>query len=478
MKGLVLKRRAMKNRIAWIILVFVIVLMTSCISLKHYDTSDTSVAKDMYFRTDQIPTDSVTLADFTWKEIFTDTILQRYIQTALDSNLDIRAALRSIDISDSYLNQAKVNIWPTLSANPNVTYQTQSQNTQFGQIIGDRVHNVQFGIGLQSSWEIDVWGKLKSQRKLAIANYMQAVEIHQAIKTSLISRVALSYHQLQMLDQQKKILSETIQFRKDYVRSSISLKEAGALTEVAVKQAEAQLLNAESRSISLDYQIEIQENNLHLLMSESPGPIKRSELQDNPIVDRFQVGFPVQLLHNRPDVRQAEYALMAAFEQTNVAYTQFYPTFAITANTGLQSIDFSSLFDPMSFFASLVGGLTQPIFQRKQLKTNHEVALSAQEIAYLDFQSVLLSAVHEVSTALAAYKTQTQIIDLKNQEFEAYALATEYSTALVNNGLGNYLEIILANERALNAKLEYLLAQFSQMQAQIQLYSALGGGWK
>ncbi len=468
----------MKNRILHLGLILLVVSLQSCLSLKQYNRPEEKVLNDLHFRTDNFTTDSLNLAEFSWREIFLDTILQRYIQTALDSNIDIRQAYQTIEISDAYLRQAKVNVWPTLSTSPGVTYQTQSQNTQFGQIIGERVHNVQYNIPLQASWEIDVWGKLKAMRQVALDQYLQTVTAHQAITSSLVANVALSYYQLLMLDKQREILQETIEFRRKYVESSRSLKDAGSLTAVAVKQAEAQLLNAESLLVSLDYQIELQENYLGLLMAQSPQSLKRSDLDATELTSHYETGFPVQLLQNRPDVRAAEYALKEAFDQTNVASTLFYPSLTITANTGLQSIDFTKLFNPASFFATLVGGLTQPILQGKQIRTNKEVALTRQEIAYLEYRKKVLQAIHEVSAALLAYDTQTKIVSLKNQEFEAYSQATVYSTELVNNGLGNYLEIILANERALNAKLDYLRAQFSQIQAQIQLYNALGGGWR
>lgn len=468
----------MKEIEKWLLVFISAAILTSCASLRTYETPLDEVSRNLTFRTDKLPEDSLSLADFSWRDVFQDEILQEHIAQALDSNLDVRVALRNIEIADSYLKQARVNTLPTLTAGPDVTYQTSSLNTQFGRIIGERVHLIQYTLGLQSSWEADIWGKLKSQQKSAVANHLSSVAGHQAVISQLVANLASSYYQLLALDAQKKLMENYVEYRTDYIETSRALKEAGIVTEVAVKQAEAQLLNVQSQLVSVEYEVEVQENYMNYLMGQSPGTLQRTDLETTEISADMEAGYPIQLLENRPDVRMAEFEFMSAFEQSNSARAEFYPSFTISASTGLQSIDFEDIISPESFLASVVGGLAQPIFNKRQIRTNYEVRLSQEEIAYFNWRDAILNGVQEVSNALAAYESQSEIVNLKEEEYENYQIATEYSQELVNNGMGNYLEVIIANENALNARLNYIQARLGQLNSQVQLYRALGGGWR
>lgn len=454
------------------------ITFSSCASLRTYESPVEEVTENLTFRTDELPEDSLSIAEFSWQDIFEDAQLQSYISQALNNNIDVRIALENIEIANAYLAQARVNTLPSLNVSPEVSYSTSSLNTQFGQIIGERQHLVQYTLGLQSSWEADIWGKLKSQQRSAVATQLASIAGHQAVTSQLVSNLANAYYELLALDAQKQIFEDYVNYRTEYISTSEALKEAGTVTEVAVQQAEAQLLNVQSQLVNVDYQIEVQENYIQYLLGNSPGTLERSSLETTNITADMETGFAIQLLENRPDVRLAEFDFMTAFEQTNAAKAQFYPSLTISANTGLQSIDFEDLISPESFLASVVGGLAQPIFNKRQIRTNYEVSLSQEEIAYLNWRDALLTGVQEVSNALAAYDSQSQIVSLKEQEYERYATATEFSQELVNNGLGNYLEVIIANENALNARLSYIQAKLAQLNSQVQLYRALGGGWR
>lgn len=455
-----------------------VVLFSSCATIKKYENPAPKWLQGVVYRTNELPKDSLRLTNFSWKAVFADLYLKKYIQTALDSNLDIRIAMENIEIADAYLKRARVNNTPALTISPDVGYSTSSLNTQFGRIIGTRQHLVQYTADAQASWEIDVWGKLKSQQRAAIADYRGSVASHQAVTSRLVAEVANSYYNLLALDAQKKVLLAYVVSRTKYIESTKSLKRSGQLSEVAVKQAEAQLYNVESRLIALDYNIAVLENYIHLLMAQSPGTLQRNSLETVTRLANLQSGYPVQLLENRPDVRVATSNYNSAFEMSNAAKMEFNPAFTITANAGLQSLELKDLISPASLFANVVGGMTKPIFGRRMIKTNYEVSKSQQNIAYANLQKTLLLAVQEVSNALAAIKAQSEVARLKKKEYESYALATEFSQDLVNNGLGNYLDIIVANERALTAELEYIQARTSQLTSQIQLYKSLGGGWR
>jgi len=457
--------------------VLTIAVLSSCMARKEYERPKNIVDENL-FRTDMLPQDSASVANVSWKEIFKDPVLQKHISKALDNNLDIRIALQNITSAEAYLRQSKAAYQPTLSIGPNYTFQTQSVNTQFGQIIGERRYVNQFDITASIGWEADLWGKLKAQEKAQLATYLGSVAAHKTVKSGLVASVASSYYQLLTLDDQKKIIQETIKIRENNLETTKALKEAGTLTEVAVQQSQALVYNAQSLLIDIDTQIQLLENTMSLLMGEPSQAIERTTLDNQILPESLALGYPANLLANRPDVMQAEFDLMNAFELTNSAKAQFYPTLRLTGSGGLQSVDIDHLFSVNSLFANIVGGLAQPILNRRQIKTNYEVSLAAKETAYLNFRKTVLTAGKEVSDAIRVFSVQDSFIDLKTKELNAYKNSVEYSQELVNYGLANYLEVLNANVNSLNAELNISNAQYSKMKAAVDLYQALGGGWK
>lgn len=457
--------------------VVLIAVVSSCMARKEYNRPNNVVDEKLY-RTDMLPADSTNIANVSWKEIFTDPILQRHISKALENNLDIRIALQSIASAEAYLKQSKAAYQPTLSIGPNYTFQTQSINTQFGQIIGERRYVNQFDITASIGWEADIWGRLKAQEKAQYASYLGTVAAHKAVKSDLVASVASAYYQLLTFDAQKRIITETIAVREKNLETTRALKTAGTLTEVAVQQSEALVFNAKSLLIDIDTQIQLLENTMSLLMGEPSHTIERSTLESQSLPIDVKLGYPAQLLANRPDVMQAEYNLINAFELTNSAKAQFYPTLKLTGSGGLQSVDIDHLFSVNSLFANVVAGLAQPILNRRAIRTNYEVSLANQETAYLNFRKAVLNAGKEVSDAIRVFSVQDSFIELKQKELNAYKNSVEYSQELVNYGMANYLEVLNASVNSLNAELNIANAEYSKMKAAVELYQALGGGWK
>lgn len=460
-----------------VFLLLVTVLLNSCKIRQDYERPKDIVEEKLY-RTDLLPKDSTSIAQLSWKEIFTDAVLQKHISKALENNLDIRIALQNIASAEAYLKQSKAVYAPTFTVGPGYTFQTQSLNTQFGQIIGERRYVNQFDVTASLGWEADIWGKLRGQQKAQMATYLGTVAAHQAVKSSLVASVATAYYQLLSLDEQKKIIQNTIEVRKKNLETTQALKTAGTLTEVAVQQSEALVYNAEASLISLDVQIQILENTISLIMGEPSQKIERTALSSQNFNLKTDLGYPISLLANRPDVKQAEYNLINALELTNSAKAQFYPTLKITGNTGLQSVDIDHLFSGNSLFASLVAGLAQPVLNKRQIKTNYEVSLANQEKAYLNFRKSILSAGREVSNALTMYTSQDQFITLKKKEMEAYKKSVNDSQELVNYGMANYLEVLNASVNQLNAELNIANAEYVKLQSAVELYRSLGGGWQ
>ncbi|QQV03944.1 MULTISPECIES: TolC family protein [Chryseobacterium] len=457
--------------------VFTVAVLSSCMVRKEYERPQSAVDEKL-FRTDMLPQDSMSIATVSWKEIFTDPILQKHIDTALENNLDVRIAVQNIVSAEAYLKQAKAAYEPTLSVGPNYTFQTQSINTQFGQIIGERRYINQFDITATIGWEADIWGRLKSQQKAQLAAYLGTLAAHKAVKSDLVASVASAYFQLLTFDDQKRIIQETIKIREDNLETTKALKEAGVLTEVAVQQSQALVYNAKSLLIDIDTQIELLENTVSLLMGIPSQTIERSSLEAQKIPSSLAVGFPANLLSNRPDVMQAEFNLINAFELTNAARAQFYPALRLTGSGGVQSVDIDHLFSVNSLFANVVGGLAQPILNRRQIKTNYEVSQANKETAYLNFRKAVLNAGKEVSDAIKVFSVQDSFIDLKKKELDSYKKSVDFSQELVNYGMANYLEVLNASVNSLNAELNISNAEYSKMKAAVDLYQALGGGWK
>ncbi|MDR5591267.1 TolC family protein [Christiangramia sp. SM2212] len=447
--------------------------LQSCFVAKDYDQPE--VVQEENFRTDNIEKDSLNIANVSWKEMFTDPVLQDYISKGLENNIDIRIALQQIIAAEAYVKQGKAGYLPTVNGNATFTHQELSQNSQFGSLFSSLD---QYQLSADLSWEADIWGKIRSQKRAFDASYLQSIAAHQAVKTRLIASIASTYYQLLSLDEQIKITEETVSTRENSLETTKALKEAGNLTEVGVKQTEAQLYTAQGILIDLKNQERLLENTLSILLGEAPMKIERSELEDQKITTDLNIGVPVQLLRNRPDVIAAEYGFLNAFELTNVAKSNFYPSLTLTATGGLQALEAGDLFNANSLFATVIGGLAQPILNGRRIRTEYEVSLAQQEQARLEFKQAILTASKEVSDALYSYEAATEKIDIKEKEYEAYGLATDYSEELLNNGLANYLEVLTARENALNSSLDLANAKYNQLKAMVDLYEALGGGWK
>ena len=463
-----------RNNIKFIAILVLPLVLQSCFVAKNYERPDVETQK--LYRTDQLPQDSVSMAQVSWKDIFTDAQLQSHIEKGLTNNLDIRIALQSIISAEAYLKQGKAGYFPTLSATASATRTKNSENSQFGSIFSEAIEQYQLSGTL--SWEADVWGKIRSNKRSANANYLQSVAAHQAVKTQLVASIADLYYQLLALDRQKLVAEETLEARKSSLETTMALKDAGQVTEVAVKQTEAQVHTTEIILIDLENNIKLLENSFSLLLGEAPHSIARTTIEDQEINTDLKTGVPALLLANRPDVIQAEYALVNAFELTNVARSSMYPSLTLTAQGGFQSLELDNFIDASSLFSSLVGSLTQPLFNQRKLRTQLEIARAQQEQALLNYKKSLLTAGQEVSNALYNYEAETKKLSAREKELDSYVLAEDYSEELLNNGLANYLEVLTARQNALNSELNLIDSKYGQLSATVELYRALGGGWQ
>ncbi|MGV8994662.1 MAG: TolC family protein [Flavobacterium sp.] len=448
--------------------------MQSCFVAKDYKKP--VVDTDNLYRQDTLSADSTSIGNLSWKEFFQDPILQGTIEKGLKNNIDINLAIQNIVASKAYLAQAKEGNLPVINVGAEYSKQSASKNTPLGSFTsGSRD---QFSLSGNLSWEADIWGKIRSNTRANNATYLQSIAAKQFVETQIIATIASNYYQLIALDRQLEITTTTIVNREDSFKTIQALKDAGNVNEVAVQQTEAQLYAAQLIAEDLKNQIAILENATSILIGQKVQAIDRSKSFETLNIPSLTLGVPAVALRNRPDIAAAEYALMSNFELTNVARSSFYPSITLGASAGFQSMEIKDWFSANSFFSSLLGGIAQPILNKRTNRTRLEVARANQESSLLNFQYKVLDAGREVSDALQNYKNESTKITIRDKQVLALKNAADFSDELLNYGMATYLEVLTAKEQSLNSELALILNKYQQQLALIQLYKSLGGGTK
>jgi multidrug efflux system outer membrane protein len=456
----------------YILLVFLAAVVAgACNVSKTYQTPEVNT-NDLFRGVTSTDTNSI--ANLNYREVFTDSSLQRLIGEGIAQNLDLQVAYTRVQQAQAYYAQSSAAFYPTLSSNASIAESKFSA----GQGFGARPSITQFQLGISSSWEADIWGRLGANRRANLANYLQTEAAARAVQTGLVSSIATFYYSLLSLDQQLRITQENVSNWDSTVTTMRALKEAARVTEAAVVQSEAQRYAAEVTIPDLKQRIRETENALSILLGHGPTAIVRGRLEDQQMITQLQTGVPAQLLANRPDVQQAEYAFRNSFELTNVARAAFYPSLSITGSTGLASLTPIELLNISSLAASVSAGLTQPIFNRRLNRTNLAVAEAQQQASLLNFRNTLLTAGQEVSDALSLNETALEKVSVRTNQLNALQKSVEYSQELLRNGFATYIEVITARQSLLQAELGRVNDRLQQLQATVNLYRSLGGGWR
>jgi NodT family efflux transporter outer membrane factor (OMF) lipoprotein len=433
--------------------------------------------------------DSVTSAEIKWKEFFSDQNLVTLVDTALSNNLDVLMTLQKIEIARNDLRLSKGSMLPTVNAN--LSYLQRKFGYYTMDDAGNRVteitpgqliptHLPDYFVGLQANWEIDVWGKLRNKKKAAFMRYLSSTEGSNLIITNLIAEVANTYYELVALDTELDIIEETIQLQQDALEIIRLQKQAAITNELAIKQFEAQVLNSKSLEYELNQKIKENENKLNFLLGRLPQPIIRTKSTfTNHLPLQIKEGIPSQLLQNRPDIRRAEYDLIASRCNVKAAKAAFYPTFSITGSAGFQSFNTEFLFNtPQSIAYSLLGGLTAPLINRSAIQSQYKNAKANQMDALYQYQKSILNAYVEVSNELSNIKNLDTIIQIKKEEVEVLTTSVDISTELFKSGRASYFEVLMTQKTALQSRLELVTTKKRQNNATVNIYKALGGGWR
>ena len=453
--------------------------------------SGCKVSKDVPVPQDGLPEayrnafskDTATVADMPWNTFFTDPQLQELINRAIKGNNDLQIGIKNIEASRQLLRQSKWGQIPQFNAAVTANTSIPSQNSLNGISLNNFLntsHIEDYNAGASLSWEADIWGKISSRKKEALATYLKTEEAKKAIQANLVSAVAQGYYNLLMLDAQLTVAKKNRDLSENTVNMVSRQFDAGQVTHLAVEQAEAQRLRAAQIVPQLEKETILQENALSLLTGAMPAAISKGGTLDTAqLHDSLPTGVPTTILSHRPDVKAQEYELNAANARVGIAKAFMYPALNITANGGVNSFKSDNWFNmPASLFGLVAGSLTQPLLQGRRLKTQYEVAKIDREKAVISFRQQVLVAVGEVSDALAEIEKLKEERVFATDRVANLQRGVSNADKLFASGLATYLEVITAQSNVLQSELELAAVKRNQFSAEVRLYKALGGGWQ
>ncbi|KAB1229346.1 RND transporter [Chryseobacterium sp. KBW03] len=424
-----------------------------------------------------------------WRQFFTDPNLVTLIETALKNNQELLITLQEIQIAKSGVLAKKGRLTPTVSAGIGAGLKKAGRYTSEG--AGDATTEIEpgkempdplgnFEAGLNASWEIDIWKKLRTEKESAVAHYLSTVEGKNFVLSNLIEEVADNYYELLALDNQLDIIQQYIKLQQRALEISKIQKEAAAATELAVKKFEAELAKSKAAEYTIRQQITEKENEINALLGRYPQPIVRAkENFMSTIPPTVYTGIPSQLLANRPDIKQAELELKASKLDVEAARKEFYPSLEISATLGLEAFKPSYLVKlPESIAYNLAGELAGPLINKSAIKANFQTADAKQIQALYEYDKTILNAYLDVANLMSKVKNIDQYYQLKSQETKALDQSIDIANQLFRNSRADYLEVLLNQRDALDAKMELIEAKQKQLSTVVDIYKSLGGGWK
>jgi len=479
-----------KSHYIYILIITFSIGLGACRVGKDYQRPELNIPEN--YRDEITSTDSAGIGTIYWKNFFVDTTLQRIIDTTLVYNYDMRKALKNIQIADQQVRQARAQFLPEIGADvATLNRQYRSKNfyspatAKYYEETGKTppenmyMYTPQNSSGLNLSWELDIWGKIRRQNESTLAQYLQTYEARKLLQTQLIANVAEGYYNLLMLDAQLEVANRNLQLSDSTLRIVKLQRDAGQLTSLAIQQTESQRLEAQALIPQIKRKITVQENNLRALAGQLPDSVKRQEALTDFITDTISAGIPLYMVSHRPDVRASELELRSANAEIGVAQAYRYPSLNIDAKGGVNSMLPSNWVSiPGSLFGSLIGSITQPVFSRRKLKTNFEIAKLDRDKAEIDFQQTVLEAINEITNTLVALKNLEEELLIAEKRVEVAQLGIKQAGLLFRAGLATYLEVISAQKNAIDSELDLVSVKQQLVLARVELYRALGGGWQ
>lgn len=470
----------MKKYIKAYLLFLPLLILSACKVSKDVQVPDNKLPAA--YRT-AVTTDTATLADMPWKSFFTDVRLQSLIDSAIARNNDLQIAVKNLEAARLTLRQAKLGNVPTADLSVTANSTRPSDNSMNGLSLSQYLstnHVEDYTASLNISWEADVWGKIRSQKAEALAAYLQTDEARKAVQTEVVTNVSQGYYNLLMLDAQLDVARKNLRLNDSTLRIVHLQFDAGQVTSLAVQQTEAQQQAAAQLIPQFEQSIAIQENALSILAGKLPEAITRGvDMTSTVVPQNLSAGVPTALLSRRPDVRSSELDVTRANASVGYNKANMYPALRITASGGVDAFKASNWFNiPASLFGIVAGSIAQPLIEHGQLKTQYEIAKVEREKSVIRFRQSVLTAVGEVSDALVSIdKLNEQQIIAANRT-KTLQQATSNANMLFKNGMANYLEVITAQSNVLQSELELVAVKRAQLDATVDLYRSVGGGWR
>lgn len=476
-----------RRKIQWVIAFSLSAAVTGCKVPKATQIQENKFVPQQF--TDVDKSDTTNSASVKWREFFTDPNLAVLIDTALKNNQELNVTLQELAIAKNDILLRKGALKPTVGLRAGGGVEKVGRYTSQG--AGDASTEIAPGkempdplgdltIGAYASWEIDVWKKLKDSEQAALNRYLATVEGRNFVLSSLIAEVARSYYELLALDNQLTIIKQNIELQDNALAVIRLQKQAARVTELAVQKFEAEVLKTKGMEFETRQQIKETENRINFLLGRFPQEIKRDKSNFVDLIPaKVQTGIPSQLLSNRPDIREAEYELAAAKLDVQIARKEFYPSLEISAALGLQAFKPSYLFKmPESVLYNLIGELAAPLINKNGLKAEFNTANAKQIQAVYNYEKTILNAYLEVSTQLSNIENLGRSYDFKTKEVEVLNNSVSVSNDLFKSARADYMEVLMTQRDVLDSKLELIETKKQQLNAVVNIYKDLGGGWK
>lgn len=465
-------------------IICVLITLAACNSIKIQERGENRSVPNAFGK---IENDTVNSAKINWNEYFNDPHLQSLIQTALQNNQELNIMLQEIEISKNEIRIRKGEYLPSVGIKAGAGVDKAARFTNIGAMeattdikpgkeMPEPLYDI--GIGAYANWEVDIWGKLHNAKKAAVNRYLASVEGQNFMKTNLISEIAQSYYELLALDNELEIVQQNIKIQNNAFEIVKLLKQSARSNELAVKRFQAQVLKTTGLQYEIQQKIVETENKLNFLVGRFPQHIDREATNFIDLVpSNVYKGIPSDLLENRPDIKQAEMKLAASKLDIKSAKARFYPSLSISAGIGYHAFNPSYLFKPQSLLYSLAGDLVAPLVNRNAIKAEYYNANAKQIQAVYEYEQTILKAYIEVSNQLSKINNLQNSYELKTQEVDALTQSIVISNELFKSARADYMEVLLTQREALEAKFELIETKMQQLTTTVALYKALGGGW-
>ena len=450
--------------------------LTGCGIYDKYESKD-SVPADAYGN--DVKLTESTLAQMSWREFFTDPLLQQLIEQVLANNTDLNSARIAVEKSEASLKMAKLAYLPSLYFAP------QGTLASFDKSAFSKTYN----LPLQLSMDVDAFGSITNKKRAAKAVLLQAQLSEEAVRSNLVSAVAQQYFYLLLLDRQMDILTQTDSLWNTSLETQKTLWENGKAYSTAVNQLESSYLNVKTQIVDTRRNIRATENSLCKLLAIPPQHIARSHWaaaadyhsssENQRMFDAqfLRVGVPAQMLEYRPDIRMANAAMEEAFYNTQAARSAFFPSITLSGTAGWTN-NYGTVVNPGKILLNAVASLTQPIFAQGKIKANYKINQLTEENLKKKYVQTVIDAGNQVNEAMADCEAARDKHAYYHRQVEVLHEAYTGTHELMDNGKANYLEVLTAQESLLNAQLSEAMNMYSGAKAIIALYIALGGATK